>query len=328
MMSVPKSVQALVDAAEAIHAATYTNPEGENSAGEAPQIPNQDEQTDPALAAPPKPDEEPTPSEDHSNQNEAPRPDQDALYWQHRYNVINGKYVEEVSKLTQQIRELKQQLSDTSNQSDDSAAGKLADQISSEMTEDELEMLGPELVAAMRKIAAGTAGKANPEQNQPQNDEVLQRLDAFERSQQEDREARFWSEINARVPDWQSLQGTQAGQQWLEQLDPASGKTRDELLKDAAAQQDAYRVIAIFNQLKNETVPQQQPESAGRKIPEHKVLPEHSRSTGSHQQEAHIWTGDEISQFYRDNARGRYSAEQAKAIEEDIFKAQVEGRIA
>ena len=246
--------------------------------------------------------------------------DKDTLYWKSRFEIIQGKYNAEVPTLHQRIRELEQQLAQqVDSLSADTAAGRVAQQLENELTDDELELIGPDLAGVIRKMVSGRQQSGD----NAELEKVKQDLEMLKQEQQQDIQAQFWADLNATVPDWQATQANPAAQQWLATVDPMAGKSRDALLKDAASGLDSYRVINIFRELKNHI------QSGGQQqnqIPAHKVQPAASRTTGAPKQEK-IWTRQEINDFYRDKMKGVYKPEQAEALEKDLIAAVNEGRI-
>lgn len=288
--SLPTSVRKQLESAEALHNDNYTTP--------VDQFGHSDKQTEELPKEPAKP----------QNSGE----DRDAMYWQQRFNVLQGKYNAEVPQLQQQIKALQEQLDNTANQS--GKAAELAGAIEAELSEEELELLGPELTKTIRKMIAKSVPTANDDLAKLQT-----KVESFEQEAAQHKQALFWTEVNRSVPDWKEMQAKPEAQTWLTGIDPISGQVRNDLLQHAANIHNAYQVIKIFNEMAIAT--------NGRKIPNEKIHPNTSRAQNNTQEAGKLWSRSEINQFYKDKTRGRYNTEQANAIERDIFAAQNDGRI-
>lgn len=299
-MTLPKSVQAQIDQADSLYQEAYgaqDDPETAEQATEETEEAGSEESTA-------QPAEEQQPAEQEENR--------DSLYWQHRFQVLQGKYNAEVPALREEIRTLQNQLQQQPAQPN-GKAGELADTISSQLSEEEMELLGPELVQVIQKLV-GRQGTAEV-------DQLKQEVSSLKRNEQEHAEAEFWAAINSRVPDWQQLQSTAEARQWLTGYDRMTGMTRNQLLVSAQQSLNAYQVVEIFNQLRQDT------QGNASRVPANKVTPQQSRATNAPQPQGDIWTRDSINQFYRDKTTGRYSEEEGRKLEDDLFKAQAEGRV-
>ena len=299
-MTLPKSVQAQVEQAEALYQETYGAQEEAPETTEEPK--KEAEEPKEAEASTAQPAEKKQESPDEENR--------DALYWQHRFQVLQGKYNAEIPALRDEIRNLKQQLE---QQPPSDKASEIADTISSQLTDDELEMLGPELVQVIQKLV-GKGGNSEVEQ-------LKQEVNSLKQSEKEHAEAEFWAVINTRIPDWQQLQSTPEAQQWLAAHDAMTGTSRNHLLQQAQQNLNAYQVVEIFNQLRQATT------GNANRVPADKVTPRQSRASGAPQPQGNVWTREAITQFYRDKTTGKYSDDEAAQLEADLFKAQVEGRV-
>ena len=299
-MTLPKSVQAQIDKADSLYQEAYGTQE---EAPEAASEPEQEaEQQEPEASTTQTAEKQPENQEDESR---------DALYWKHRFQVLQGKYNAEVPALREEIRNLKQQIEQQSQATD--KANELADTISSQLTDDELELLGPELVQVIQKLV----GKGD----QSEVEQLKQEVNSLKQSEQEHAEAEFWAVINSRIPDWQQLQSTPEAQQWLAAFDAMTGATRNQLLQQAQQNLNAYQVVEIFNQLRQATT------GNASRVPAEKVTPRQSRASGGPKPQGNAWTREAITQFYRDKTTGKYSDDEAALLEADLFKAQVEGRV-
>lgn len=251
----------------------------------------------------------------------------DASYWQHRFNVIQGKYNAELPPLRQQIHtltaELEQLKVNGSAGSGNEKADAIANQLASELTEDELELVGSDLAGVISKLVESKTGHLASELEQMKAKEQQQNQDHMKALQKA-----FIDQVSAAVPNWQQLQSTPDGEQWLRSGNGRGGINNDDVVA-AANNLDAETVIRLYQKMERDVgsgaVPPQQSQNPN--IPQHKVQPQQSRATTAQSQNLQTWSTADIKQFYQDKMNGRYTPEEAAALERDIFDAQRQGRI-
>jgi len=331
-MSLPKSVRNQAQAAakhfetpegntdEATHTADDSTPQEEDRN---PQAEGQE--------AKPTDDTQPADPPKDSPKDDPPK-DQDALYWRHRHDVIQGKYNKEVPALHAEVRQLKQDNADKDSRikelesqaqpSHDASGGPGNAQI-----EQFREEFGEELVDfVQRMIDAKGSGQA-PDIDPSRVEELDQRVSRFEQEQQADAEARFWTDLQQAVSDWRTINQDPQFHEFLAQFDSSSGKQRQAMLSEAQNALDAKGVIDIFQLYKSQ---QSSSPRQGRQIPEEDVEPRTAQTTTDTPQgggNKRIWTGADISRFYKQKASGRLDPKEAERLEADIFAAQREGRV-
>ena len=238
----------------------------------------------------------------------------DTAYWRHRFDVLQGKYNSEVPALRKEIANLTEQLAKADTDKSGTAIQQAQSAVS-DLTPEEIEEYGPELVKFIQRVAAG-ASKGNG----GDLSEIKGELDQMREEKRQDVEARFWADLEAQVPSFREINADQAFHQWLAQVDRLSGKTRQQLLVDAQHALDPYRVAAVFKSFAAEA-----PKAAQETIPDDSIQPRQARTSAQEPQQGKSWSRAEITEFYRNKAG--YSKEQAAAIESDIFAAQAQGRI-
>ncbi|MHB0820121.1 hypothetical protein ACYCFK_17825 [Stutzerimonas stutzeri] len=257
------------------------------------------------------------------------QPEQDLAYWQNRFGILQGKYNAEVPVLNAKVRELEAALAEARKVPAAPAptAQQAIDAIA-KLTDEQLAEFGPDTVAMVDTLISRRIGQAAPAQSDPELAQKLERLEQAEQQRQEERqqdaEARFWSALHARVPSLQTVNADAGFHQWLAKFDPMTGIQRQQALVSAQQALDADRVVAIFNTYFQETGVEP---AKKREIPAEQIQPSQSRSTSTPVAEEKVWTGNDISQFYTDKARGKYSREEAERIEADIFAATSSGRV-
>ncbi|QPI65932.1 hypothetical protein [Vreelandella venusta] len=311
-MSLPQSVQAQVDAA-----AQHFDREPENPDADKAKAPDS-EQNPPRDAEKPdtdKPDTQPAEPPKDEPKPEPKAETKDALYWEHRFNVIRGKYDTEVPALRKENEQLKQQLADATKAPD--ATKQSLPGVSDEELARYKEEYGDDLVSLMMRLSGS-------QQQQP-NTEIAQRLERLESEKQEDAEARFWIGLEQAVPNYQQINSEPAFLQFLSTFNPQTGKQYQQALSQAQQALNAKGVADVFKLYLSQAAPKPQEK---RTVPDEQVEPRTTKAAPTPQaQGGRLWTGADITQFYRDKTAGRYSADEAQRLEADIFAAQREGRV-
>lgn len=137
----------------------------------------------------------------------------------------------------------------------------------------------------------------------------------------------FFARLEKLVPNWEQVNGNQAFLQWLTQVDPIYGQTRQSALDAARQSLNADRAASVFNTFASSVVApvaptpsplanQQAPSASGGSAPP----PQVAKPT---------FTEKQVTDFYNDKARNKYRGKEAEAarIEEAINLAAAEGRI-
>lgn len=300
MTDVPKSVQAQAERAEAMRSERYDPKES------APVEPAPQSTDDPKQSEKAKPDEE----------------TRDAAYWQHRFEVLQGKYnteVRELPVLRQRNADLEKRL-EQAEQSQAQPSQDVQSALMKGLPEGVIDEYGPDLIQTIATIVSNAKG------SQGDSDELQRLRDQVERLTQdkaEDTEANFWADLNKRAPNWRELQSSEAGQQWLMAFDQNTGRKRNDVLTEAAQNFHTQTVIRMFEEMKSVV------DGAKRQPPPESIQPETTRSTTQTPTGGKTYKSAEIKQFYHDRSQGLYAGKEdrADAIEQDIFAAQREGRI-
>lgn len=320
-MQLPEQLRQQVELANK-HYSELENP------ASAPAEPAQQPATEPVAAEPTQAEPEAKPAA--VTEQPTPEPAQDATYWQHRFQTMQGKYNGEVPGLHAKVRELEAALTEARKAPPAAAAPTAQQAIDTikQLTEEQLAEFGPDTLAMVETLIQRRVGQVAPAQPDPELSQKLERLERAEQQREEERQqdvqARFWSAVQARIPNLHAVNGDAGFHQWLAKFDPMTGINRQQALGAAQSAWDAERVVAIFNTYLSETgaMPAKK-----REVPADEVQPAQSRSTAAPATEEKVWLGSEITQFYNDKSRGRYSREEADRIEADIFAATKAGRV-
>lgn len=316
--TLPRSIQAQAEAADAAIAALNQPEEQGNPAAAAP--------VEPAAADPAQPAEAPAPQEPAQQ----PAETRDATYWQHRFSVLKGKYDAEVPSLQRQVTELTRQLQEAKQAAPAASAPQRAQDAIADLSKEELEQFGPELIAVIQRIASKAAAPATSA-DAAELETLRQEVGQFRDERQQDATARFWTDLEQAVPNYRQINSDEQFHTWLGEIDPFSGVTRQQLLISAQKELSAHRVAALFKAYTQTNPAAAKPAGAQPpQIPPEQVQPATSRVGAETLQPAsqqRTWSSADISQFYKDKAAGKYSQADAAALEADIFAAQSQGRI-
>ncbi|NWO10166.1 hypothetical protein HLV40_07115 [Chromohalobacter salexigens] len=318
-MSLPSSVQAQAEATAKHFEPAPENPDVDTTTGSAPGEEHRNPQDEPPASDETSPEDKAQAADDPAKHE--PK-DQDALYWQHRFQVLQGKYNSEMPALRQENSELKQQSADK-----DRRIAELEQQSTSAdnggVSDDQREKFkaefGEDLVTFVERMVSQRAPASQADAGN--NRELSERLERLESEKQEDAQARFWVNLEHQVPTFREVNNDPKFHEFLAQFDPQTGKQRQQSLTEAQQTLDAKGVADVFQSYLN-----QAGQAPRTEVPEDQIEPRTTRATSTPQEKA-IWSRGDINQFYRDKTSGVYGAEEAERLEADIFAAQREGRV-
>lgn len=179
---------------------------------------------------------------------------------------------------------------------------------------------------------------------QRENRDLKQQLGGVQKVTAQSAEERLHAAIAAQVPDWMEINHEPEFAEWLQNHAPYTRQPKQALLLNAYKQGDASTVAQFFKDYltdKGRVAPAQEqaPEPRRGGGPQGNGLEKfaapgrpRSQSTGQASERApakQSYSSADISGFYTDVANGKYRGreEEQKRIEQDIFRAQSEGRI-
>ena len=263
-----------------------------------------------------------------------------------RYKTLQGMYNSEVPRLHAERRELSdrvnqlEQLLSTMQQQPNKPEESIPEEPAPKLVTDaDVEEYG-ESIEVMRRVskeetlAAQKKLEALEKQIESLQSNVIPRVEQVAASQVKTSEQAFWSELSTTVPDWRDMNDNQDFQNWLLEIDPLTGISRQTYLEDAQRNLDVGRVSNFFNTWKenNGGVANAQPNRKAQASTEleRQVSPGKSKSTGKPQSNSgKTYSTDDIKSFFDEVRKGNYrnKEEERDRIERDIFAAQREGRI-
>lgn len=287
---------------------------------------------------------EPTAADSQSNetqqpvgQPEAERPKED---FEQKYRTLQGMYNAEIPRLNAERRELHAKVAQLEQLIAEMprSAPQPAEQEEPEryVTDSDVDEYG-DSIDVMRRVTREENLELRRQlaamQQQLQSVQALApRVEQVAQTQTRSTEQAFWSRLSELIPNWRDINENDQFKNWLLDIDPLSGISRQAYLEDAHRNFDVDRVAGFFrtwSQLTGAAQPTQKGRSASQL--EQQVSPGRSKSTGAPQQEGEkrTYTTEFIQQFYKDSREGKYKnrKEEKARIEHDLFLAQQEGRI-
>lgn len=322
-MALPRSVR---DQAK-LAARHFEKPEVEE---ETPAAAPEEGANEPDVEDPAKPALEPEEQPFEDKEKDEPKKDEedrDARYWRHRYDVLQGKYNSEVPKLHQEVRELKQTIAEKDRELE--TASKSAGNPQGDLTDEQMaefkEAFGEEVVDFVARMVEQKAGTKTDDSKV---EELNERISRFEQEKAEDAEARFWSDLEEAVPNYLKINQDPAFLRWLGEYNPKTGTTYQEALVSAQQAGNALGVADVFKLFLKQSPGTSEP-AQKKGVPEEDIEPRASGNSTPPPSagRGRVWSGSDISDFYRDRMKGKFSREEAERLEADIFAAQKEGRV-
>jgi hypothetical protein len=248
--------------------------------------------------------------------------------WSQKYHTLKGMYDAEVPRLHAQVRELNTQVQTLIGDVERAKVQHIETAKPSEslITDEDREAFGPDLIDLIERAAQSKVGTREAELvNQIKN--LESKLGNVQEKQVVSDKDRFLAGLSQQVSDWEVLNTDQGFLNWLQQVDPVYGFTRQVALTNAYENLEVTRVANIFNAYKSLTPakPNKQPNQELQR----QVAPTRSRSTTQpgDQQNERYFSEREIGQFYEDWRRGLLDNDEAIQMEKEINLAAANGRI-
>lgn len=350
-MSLPTQIQKQVDDARAMAAQLYGPAAGEADPADADTAVAVDEAPAPAEpAASEAPSPAPAPAPAAANTATPPLEDENNATYAQRWRTLQGKHnalLRQVDTMHNRIAGLEQLIAQMQMPSA-SAAPAAAPSMPKFVTDKDEKDYGQDMVdftkrAAREEVAPLAQAVQALVQRFDQLSGVVPVVNSVAQQQQLTAREMFLERLKARVPDLATLNDDPDVHAWLLQMDPFTGIQRQTYLQDAEKRLDLDRVVSIFEGARaalgkahpaaadaGAPAPAPAPSPANRRL-ESQVAPGRANAAtpAPQQRQGKQWTRGEIKQFFSDRMHGKYKGKEAEAtkLEQDIFKAQAEGRI-
>jgi hypothetical protein len=322
-MSLPAAIQRQLEQADALQAsmtapetATPATPENDTAPVTEASTPANAQASGDAPAAAPVPAAS-QPSSD------------DAKLWEQRYRTLQSKYDVEVPRLHTNLRSAMEKIA-VLESAQHAATAEPAKKL---VTQQDVDTFGGDLVDLIGRKAQEIAGEqvsalqATVKALEAKLSQTHQRVETSD-------DGRFFADLAGLVPDYKEVNADPRWLQWLTVTEPLAGRTRQQLLDEAAAARDVARVARLFGAFKESLVPAQAVQAAQQQQVaqelQRQVAPARSKGASAPvaPQATRVWTSRELNEHYRKVRMGELSPEQAARIESEINQAMTEGRIA
>jgi len=305
---------------------TATAPESDEAAGETGDegVAQQDQ---PQADAATEPEGQPQ-GEGDTARNDLEKSQQladEGLYRQ-AWLTLQGKYNSEVPRLQRDLREvteerdrLREQLEQARNEKASQERKGDDSGISDERLERIRQDFGEDFLEAVKLVAKQEIGPAQ-EDSSSRVQEDVQRL---EQRLQENDQQRFWRDLSALCPQWETINRRQDWLQWLGEVDRLTGQTRQQLLDSAHQSLDAARVAEVFNAFVEQVdgARRQQQQSRQEEL-QSQVAPGKSRNPEPASSRPR-YTVEDYTALQEEIRRGKWRGkeDEAKAKEREILQA-------
>jgi len=242
------------------------------------------------------------------------------------HDTLRGKYNSEVPRLQRELREateerdrLREQLEQARNEKASQERKGDDSGISDERLERIRQDFGEDFLEAVKLVAKQEIGPAQ-EDSSSRVQEDVQRL---EQRLQENDQQRFWRDLSALCPQWETINRRQDWLQWLGEVDRLTGQTRQQLLDSAHQSLDAARVAEVFNAFVEQVdgARRQQQQSRQEEL-QSQVAPGKSRNPEPASSRPR-YTVEDYTALQEEIRRGKWRGkeDEAKAKEREILQA-------
>jgi hypothetical protein len=282
-----------------------------------------------------------------SSSTEQSNDDANSETYAQKWRTLQGMYNAEVPRLHANNRELQSRVSQME---------QLLSSLSSQPTQAPVHAQAPVLVSdkekeeygesldVMRKVSreelVPLIGKLAAMENAVQqiaaslNTSIVPQMQRVTQQQALSAEDRFWNQLTQAVPNWQQVNNDVEFQNWLLEVDPITGTSRQLYLEQAQANLDVNRVAAFFSTFSQATgkyrpTANAQSNRSASEL-ERQVAPGRGRGTSAPTgQGSRQYSPEDIKTFFNDVRQGKYKGRETERdrIERDIFAAQRDGRI-
>lgn len=260
--------------------------------------------------------------------------------YEHRYRTLQGMYNADTARLraeNQQLNERLNSLEQLLSTMSEPQQQETPVEVTKLITDNDLEEYG-DSIDVMRRVTREEVSSVSQKiadmerMLQQLQTSVVPRVEQVASRQAASAEQTFWSDLTRLAPSWKETNDNPQFHEWLLEVDPLSGMSRQDHLVNAQQNLDANRVAAFFSAWESQTgQASAQPTRTVSDELQKQVAPGKGRSSGSapQGQTAKTYTPTDIKKFFEDVRTGKYKGREAERdkLERDIFTAQSEGRI-
>lgn len=256
--------------------------------------------------------------------------DENSETWKHKYDVLIGKYNAEIPRMSAKNKDLESQIAELQKAMEE-VQSKVTVKEESAKKEDvdsavsiiERE-LGADVSVALNKLLDSKTGNI-PKQYEEKVSRLEKKVESADKRQILTEKQTYTNMLKQLIPDLIKKNENPKFLEFLSGVIPFSGgKTYEQRLHDADAQNDALGVAEIFDAFYTPS------KSNGKKYDIEEIL-----ETGKPKpktpdvEEKKIYTKSEIKQFDQDVVRGKYTGkdELRQKLEDEHSRAILEGRV-
>ena len=250
--------------------------------------------------------------------------------FEHKYNVLQGKYNKEMKVMRTELGDMRSLLATMRSDPIEAKPGEKL------LNDTEIEEYGSDMIDVVKR-AAREEFMPLITQLQEENTRLTDILGNVSENVVIDARDNMLRTLDLEIPNWRELNTDSAFLAWLEGIDAFAGEQRKTLLTQASGESDTARVMAFFKgYLDENAVTVTAPQTTAPiepKVDMMSMAAPGTVSTGAQIQSAHsdkrVYTQADIAAFYRSVQKGEFKGRDAEkaAIEQDIYTAGPEGRI-
>lgn len=235
-----------------------------------------------------------------------------------------------VKSIGEELKNLKEKFGDLKEKS---SIVEEEERVNSLFTQEDVDILGPEAIDVMKRVVKSQKKDSPNEELERLKKEVAdlrqKEVEEIEEARKRDSEESFnklKTMIESQVPDWNEIDSDVKFMEYLDDIDPVSGKIRKDLFGVAVRERDVYRVVSFYKDFKSTR------KETKEEILRRKVTPSGSSVTtvdDDSGQSTEYYTINEYTTFMDNLAKGRYRerVKEAKIMEAKFDKAFAEGRV-
>ena len=303
-----------------------------------------DRATPPTAEAPPP--ETPPQQDGQDNVPPPPPPPQAPVAppsdWEQRYRTLEGKYKAEVPRLHNQMKELQTKFEAlAAKPPEPPKMPETPTQKKRLVTDKDAETFGPDLLDLIKRQAQDIADEMvgaresklmeAMQKLQAENASLMEKVTGVTQTQSQSAQEMYLAKLGQVLPEWEQINTDQRFLNWLGEIDPLSGLTRQAYLDNAFQALDVQRTANLFRAWLSTIAPPTpaQPPAEQRSEVQRQVTPGKSKTTATVPQEdnSRIWTSQGIAKFYDSLRAGRVKRDDAARIEKEIDLAVSTGRV-
>lgn len=260
---------------------------------------------------------------------------EDDAKWEHKYKSLANHYTRFAKDQNAKIAELEAKLEELKKAPKQEAKPEAKEDRKPLVTEDDVEQFGSDLVNLARRIARDEYGSRESEYRSEIQElkqalnEAKAQLGDVAKTQTTSAKERFFSGLEARVPNWEQIQNTEACQAWLGTRVAGTRYTWHEVLVDAAGQYDVDRAVEVFQAFRATQPQSAQQKPVNQAELQRQVAPQKSKTAQAPNANKKTYSVADINtvtqQIIKLQKGGRF--EEAARLENDLNAAYAEGRV-